>query len=347
MANILTKKVFVIVIIVISISISVCFYLSQKFTQDIIEQQVSHSPCLGEDEVAEYEIIEKNRGLGDTEADIIISIRDKKNDFIKHIFKINNLFNNHSFEIHKCGVYVLRMFNYNSQKIKQDTGYKDELWKYDYTGNGKSIMLFAEKPGEFISYYSSVFRIDFIEAYIVLLRGHLSREDYAIVIKELKSLTNSFELLRKDLFEKYPDLIGYFGLESWTKDGAYFWGDLAIGANEIAFLRIARDTWDIDVLPAPQDVLGGDALNIENGWITVHPGNVWFGIAEMTEAEKAKRRSQDIGTELYIHNLFTQERQFVDKTDEPLWFFKPKWISDTELEYEMPNGERRIYRIID
>jgi len=55
--------------------------------------------------------------------------------------------------------------------------------------------------------------------------------------------------------------------------------------------------------------------------------------------------AKGIGTELYIENLLTQKRLFVDKTGEPLWYFKPKWISDNELQYEMPSGEKKIYVI--
>lgn len=35
----------------------------------------------------------------------------------------------------------------------------------------------------------------------------------------------------------------------------------------------------------------------------------------------------------------------VAHTDEPLHYFKPKLLSDTELEYFFPDGERRVYRI--
>ena len=77
----------------------------------------------------------------------------------------------------------------------------------------------------------------------------------------------------------------------------------------------------------------------------MHPDNVWYGIDIMTEQEEARRRARGTGTELYIENLFTRERNFVDKTEEPLWYFQPKWISDTELQYELPDGTKKIYKI--
>lgn len=30
---------------------------------------------------------------------------------------------------------------------------------------------------------------------------------------------------------------------------------------------------------------------------------------------------------------------------EPLWYFKPKWLSETELGYTLPNGEKKVYKI--
>lgn len=148
-----------------------------------------------------------------------------------------------------------------------------------------------------------------------------------------------------EIEKKNPDIVGNIGLRNWSRDGRYFWADTTYGANELGFIRIDSQSWSVDLLSSPKDVLGGDALNVENGWITVHPNNVWFGIAQITEEEKAKRRAQGIGTELYIHNLFTGERQFVASTTEPFWFFKPRWLSDTKLQYELPTGKKKVYKI--
>lgn len=61
-------------------------------------------------------------------------------------------------------------------------------------------------------------------------------------------------------------------MEAWTKNGDYFWGDLSIGADEMAYLRILRDAWDLDVLPAPAGTLGGTAFNPEYGYVTYDTG---------------------------------------------------------------------------
>lgn len=343
------KKFIVIIVVVIAllalIVLGVYFFREKpmQVAQKLLQNQVTHPLCLGDDEVANYKINKK----GVIGADVTIDIANKTDNAVIFSFNINGIFKSaHPIELYRCGVYVMRMFNYDVDKIKQDQGYKDELWVYDYSGKGKSLVLFSEEAKEFISYYALAFRVDPTETYIALIQGKSwEPEGYGYVIKNQQTYKDSFVLLYPAILKMNPDLEGYLDLEGWTKSGSYFWGNIFAGAPRFGFVRIERDSWEVDALPAPEDVLGGDALNLENGYITVHPGNVWFGIAEFTEEEKEKRRKQAIGTELYIYNLFTQERRFVIKTDEPIWYFKPKWISDTELEYEMPSGEKKIYKI--
>lgn len=313
------------------------------------EKEFKSASCLTEDEMVEYKIENKKRISGDSEALVQISVADKKTNFHKYRFQIDNVRKHyHPFEIYNCGVYITRMFNYDPRKEgNQEPGYKEELWKYNYDGSGKPLILFAEKPKEFISYFSPDFRVDPSEHYIVLLKGYLGSLDYALVIKDLKTLEDAFVLPMTEIEKQNKEIIGNLELDSWTRDGRYFWAATHYGAVSLGFIRIDTQNWTSGIFPAPENVLGGDALNIENGYITAHPGNVWYGVEEIEQEEKAKRRKEGIGTELYIHNLFTGERQFIAKTDEPLWFFKPKWISESELEYESPSGEKNIYEIKD
>jgi parallel beta-helix repeat protein len=312
--------------------------------EEIEESQRTHSVCLSDDEVAAYEIREKKRGAMDNEAVVIMSINDKKTGAKEFDFQIDNVrINYRPIEVHKCGVYIVKRFNYDYKKIEQDPGsdYKEELWKYDYNGNGETLILLAEKPKEFIAYYSTDFRVDPTENYIVLIRSYLGQPDYALVIKDLETKEDVFVLPLKDI----SNLEGSIGLRSWTKDGRYFWGDIFVGAYVLAFFRIDTVNWNVEVFEIPEGVLGGSALNIEKGYVTQHPGHVWTGIDILTEQIKEEWREQGKISSLYLYNLFTKERTLLATTDEPLWRFKPKWLSDTELEYELPNGERKIYKI--
>ena len=189
------------------------------------------------------------------------------------------------------------------------------------------------------------FRVDPAEKYIVLEKGYFGKDDYALVIKNLETKEDTFVLPFKEIADEYPNLIGSFGLNEWTDDGRYFWGDIFVGANVLGFFRIDTLNWKTDIFSAPEDALGGDALNFDTGYITSHLGYIYFGVYELEQEEKEERRKKGIGTELYVGSLITGERYFVDKTDEPLWFFKPKWISETELEYYLPSGEKKVYEI--
>lgn len=308
--------------------------------------QLSHGHCLADDERVNYKIEEKEDGTA--LAIISISNKIKSSSFTIEISEPGHY---HLIELHKCGVYVIKYFNYDPKKSKQEPGFRKEMWKYTYDGTYTKLFTLSEigPHGDYnIPFYADDFRIDNNENFIVIEKIYFDQNqpNYALVIKKLENREDIFVLSLEKIVEKYPDLEkGSIGFNEWTKDGRYFWANIFYGANVLRFIRIDTSNWNYEVLPAPKDVLGGDDLNVEKGYITVHPGNVWFGIAELTEEEKAKRRAQGIGTELYIHNLFTNERHLVDKIDEPLWYFKPKWVSDIELEYELPTGEKKIYEI--
>lgn len=341
-----------ILLVVLLLGVSVYFYFFKKPNQGLIENQITHPPCLGKNEIVDFPVNEyySNERFKYPKFPLVIYIRDKNTNKEKFKFQIDNVRENYISEIYKCGIYVIRQFNYDPQKIKQgltqDPGYREELWKYDYSGKGESLLLLAEKPKDFISYYDPDFRVDPQEIYVALLRGgYPERPDYALVIRNFNLKVDSFILSYQDLLKKHPELTGYFGLESWTKNGDYFWGDLSIAANEIAYLRILRDIWRLDILPAPAGTLGGTAFNPEYGYITYDTGPGWIGIDVVAEQIYEEWRKAGKKIDFYLYNLFTKEKTLLATIDDPSWSFKPKWISDTELEYEIPNGEKKIYKI--
>jgi hypothetical protein len=341
------KKIKFLVIFLLTLvllaSEGIYFYSTSLRKSKQIERRpkdLSHSPCLLDNEVMKYEIVEEKDGS----KSVVISIYNEGQVAKKFSFRVGNFSGPYKRSAFKCNIYLVREFNVDYAKGVPLKGFKTELWRYHYDGKGEPIMTLFKAEGV-PDNFSSFFSIDPAEKYIALERNYLGNPNYALVIKNLKTNEDVFVLLLRDIVEKYPKLEGSIGFNEWTKDGRYFWGNIFYGANVLAFFRIDTTNWSYEVFPAPKDVLGGDALNVETGYITVHPGNVWFGITEITEEEKERRRKEGIGTELYIENLITKERRFVDKTDEPLWYFKPKWISDTELEYYLPSGERKIYKI--
>lgn len=275
-----------------------------------------------------------------------VIVRDKETKEDVNNIVIDNIFENYRpVELHDCGVYVVKLFNYDPKKTKQNIGYKDEFWKYDYSGKGKSLILLSEKPDEYVSYYGPVFRVDPLERYVVLEKGHSDKEYYALVIKDLETKEDVFILDYREMLKNYPELLGGFGMKEWTRDGRYFFGDIFYGANVSAYFRIDTETWTYEIFDVPEGQMGGDQLNVETGWVTNHTGTFWTGEYDSTKSIEAKMRSQGIGTKFYLYNLLTKEKILVYETDEPNWYTKPQWLSETEVEYELPSGEKRVYEL--
>ncbi len=298
--------------------------------------------CLGEDEVAGYRENEKKNEVRTA----TIFVKDKENGEEKYSFEINNILDvYHSIELHECGIYALRVFNYNPKKSKQDIGYKDELWKYDYIDQEESVVLLSEKLSDFISYYSPSFRVSPSEQYVVLERGYGGRNDYALIIKDLETKEDIFTLPMQEVFEKNPNIIGSFMFHEWTKDSRYFWGDIFAGANVSGYFRIDIENQTYELFEALAGQLGGEVLNVEKGLVTHRTGAFWTGVHEFTEQIKEGMREDGIGTKLYIYNLFTKKKTLIYETDEPNWTPHSWWISDTELRYETFEGEIKIYEV--
>ncbi|MCK4553951.1 hypothetical protein KAU19_03235 [Candidatus Parcubacteria bacterium] len=277
-----------------------------------------------------------------------VIVRDKKNKVEKNRIIIDNIKENyHPIEIHKCGIYVIRQFNYNNKKRKQNPGYREEFWCYDYSGNGESLILLAEKPKEFISYYSTDFRVSTNEKYVVLEHGYHGKDDYSLIIKDLNTKEDIFILKLSDIIEKYPDVIGSFGMLYWKEDDKYFWADIFQGARALGYLKIDSNDWSWEVFETPDKHLAGFGPNFKTGWMPYVPSAVWTGIVEMDEEirQEAKERGQT--SILYLYNLFTKKQFKIYETAiDPIWNYGPPiWLSDTELEYKLPNGEKKVYEV--
>jgi hypothetical protein len=314
------------------------------------KNEKEHQHCLNEDERVDFKIerlgkypsLEYDRGF----IEVVVKDLNTGKETAKFIIdEIISPSHYHPIEIHKCGVYVIRVFNYDPQKTKQEPGYRKELWKYEYNGDSQILILFAEKTKEFVSYYSPDFRIGPLETYIVLEKGYLGKEDYSLVIKDLKTKEDIFTLSMKEIVKQYSNIVGVFDMLEWTKDSKYFWGSISEGAYVHGYFRIDTTNWKTDIFEAPEGAMGGFPLNINTGYVSIQPGQVWTGDYQLTQELKEQYKKEGKKSSLYLFNLFTKEKILLDTVDEPLWSFKSKWIFDTELEYTLPSGEKKIYKI--
>lgn len=303
--------------------------------------------CLSGDQFAEYVTQETRNG-----SDIaIITVKSKITNKSLKTFQVDiiNANHYHPVEIHRCGVYAVKSFNYDYENKTSLPGYQSKIWRYDYQNSGEPLVTIAEDPlGDLKSLeriFNSDFRVNPAEDYIVLIKSYFGETDYALIFKNLGTKNDDFIFPITKIAEKDSELVANIQLIDWAKDGRYFWARTHAGANTLAFIRIDSQDWSYEIFEAPQSTMGGDALNLEKGMTTVHPGNIWIGVHELTEQEKERRKQEGIGSEMHIYNLFTKENIEIAETDEPLYFFKPNWISDTQLQYELPDGEVKIYTL--
>jgi|SRR3989344_66338 len=348
--------VFLITLVLIAGGYFVYFYQnridrSAELLKQKEQNQAIRNGCLKENEFTDYPInpkyaIEIKAPLNP----LVVSVRDKGTQKEKFSFQIEgiNPDHYHPVELHKCGVYVLRKFNYDPQKSIQMPGYREELWRYHYDGIGESVFLLAEKnaSGIYKAEFNNDFRIDPNEKYLVLEKGYLGKDDYALIIKDLETKEDIFSLALEEIVKQYPDFVGNFNMRDWSKDSRYFWGDIFDGADVLAMFRIDSTSWKWEMFEVSPYTMGGTALNPEYGYITYDDGPPWTGDIDFDEINKEEWLKEGKRLNFYLYNLFTKENIILTTVDDPLWNFKPKWLSDTELQYELPDGEKKIYKIV-
>ena len=296
--------------------------------------------CLNNNLVATFQI----KHIPESLEHVIINVPGS-NDFSKLIYKDVSR-NYHPVELHKCHFYLIREFNYKFS-TKQDPGYASELWQYNYKGVGEKLLQFTNvgDSGKKNFYFTRDFRVDPSEKFIVLEIGYGGDESNLIVIKSLKSLSNPFTISLAEIERINPKVIGNFGFGEWSKNGRYFWGEVFQAAYTIGFIRVDTKNWSYEVFAAPENTMGGDKLNPNNGYITYSPQSFWSGVAEVDEEERERRRVEGVRSQMFVHNLLTGKDTLVVEDEDPLWFFRPKWLSDTELQYTLPSGETKTFTI--
>lgn len=307
--------------------------------------------CLNDGEKAIYEIIDKGNpgrvrvSVIDTKASTTVSSRELEYTAANHYRPI---------ELQRCNLYMLRKFNYDPKKSKQDIGYKDEIWQYSYDekSTGHSTLLLTEKKidGSFVVNYSLDFRIDPAENYIALERSSLGKPDYALVIKDIETGKDEYTLSLSDIVKKYPRAEGGFRLGEFyeKQDGTYLYGNLQDGSRWTALYSIKMGTWETEVLETPDDYLPGverGARFGNNTHLAYSDLVIWAGgVGEIQDAILADAIAEGRKKNLFIANLRTGKKITVATV--PIvkgHRFNLSWLSDTELQYTMPDGTVKTY----
>jgi hypothetical protein len=305
--------------------------------------------CLSDNEYANYPLNPKYDSAIKAPKTplVVISIRDNSTQQEKFKFQIDNVSDNgHAIELHRCAVYVIREFNYDPNKSLQAPGYREELWRYGYDGKGDSLILLAEKLKEFISYFSPDFGVDPSESYVFLEQGSLGQSNYALVVKDLKTLRDVFVLSLVDILKKDSSVQpGDFAIGFFTSDGKYNWGELYDGAYDTAYYRIELGTWKVEVFPPPPNLPTGAERDFNpSGWLAYVDMTSFTGSSDMTQLIEDQARKAGELKNLWIYNLITKQDIKIASAD-PAQRFKPKWLSDTALQYTLSSGATTTYII--
>lgn len=308
--------------------------------------------CLNENEEAGY--YDKLGRFGQTwvpKTDPLeVIVRDKKNkEEIKKVM-IDDVMNSyHPAEVIRCAIYVLREFNFDAKSFKMLPGYNVALWRYGFDNESEKLIIFREKgtDNDYDSSYSYDFRVSPDEKYVALIKSYGGQDDYSLVIKDLKTKEDAFILTMNEFLLRYPDIEGSFDLIGWKSDGRYFWADIMTGAPTPGYLRVDSRDWSYEAWETPEKALGGFEPNYMTGWMPYAPSAVWTGMVEMDEAVRADAKAKGQISPLYIYNLFTKKQIKIDEVQsDPIWNFgPPTWLSDAELEYQMPDGEKKTYKL--
>ncbi len=252
----------------------------------------------------------------------------------------------HPVEAHKCAVYFVQGVNYDPASLGRSLqGFREELVAFDYRGKKIFSMILAEKPDKYVSYYSNDFRVNPSETHVALEDNH-DLNNKIFLIKSLGTKNDHFSLPLATIANQNENLVGDIMFLDWTRDGRYFWASLFEAAYVNGWVRVDSNDWSYELYEAPEGVLGGYPLNIASGWVPVIPGAFWTGVVELDDEVRQERSASGETADLYLYNVITKTRILVEDTDAPIWRgLKAHWLSDTELEYTMPDGTKKTYRV--
>jgi hypothetical protein len=255
------------------------------------------------------------------------------------ITNVDSVYFNPAFR--QCDLYILRDFGKNSLP-----GYNVQLWRYDYTGSGTELFnLFAiASSGVEENFYYPDFRVDPNEKYLALEQGQAS----SVIIVDPKTTQSLFSLPIATIATQDPAIVAEIGFYpgGWSSDGRYFWFDFFEDADVYGFVRIDTANWSYQAFATPTTTMGGDAFNPDTG-MTTYSTNVAPWTADSNSDQYYRDQAIATGqiTSFFIDNLLTGQTYLVATTTDPTYYFEPRWISDTQLEYVFPSGATSTYTV--
>ena len=230
----------------------------------------------------------------------------------------------HNSEYHNKSLYIIRRIGYDGYP---DNEWTDELWRYDTRDKSETKLYSAQGLD---------FRLAPDEKYVAL-----QHDQKLVFVDALGNLAQEFTLDQLGCCNdaSYP-LTPHLTLQKWSDEGNEFWGATNSGPAPQTFYRIELAFWqatvyDISELTVPCEY----DLNPNTGKLVYSDYPQIYDVDGVKEFEQ----SRQIVT-LFVYDLNDQSVQTIATLmAKP---FHPKWLDDSTVEYNSPEGEGRTTSIV-
>jgi hypothetical protein len=265
--------------------------------------------------------------------------------------------NVHGTSVNRCHFYVLSQSNYDESAQKELPGYKYGVWRRDYFSDDPGTMVLTEaenitgKENGTKEYYSTEFTVDPSEKYMSLIHGYMGQPDYSLIIKDITTGKDVYTLQLNDILKTHPNAAGTFNTGSWIQgpDGMYLVSPIDETDKENALIYVKRGTWETSIYDTPTDYLHG----VEGAYAPFEPYFAYADVPTWTGTEDGEQILNNIATKegktekhLIVANLKTGATTTIATV--PLKIgqrFNPAWLDDTTLQYTMPDGTKKTYKV--
>jgi hypothetical protein len=92
--------------------------------------------------------------------------------------------------------------------------------------------------------------------------------------------------------------------------------------------------------------MGGDAFNPNTGMVTYRTNAApWTADAEIDQQYRDAATQSGQITSFNIYDFLANKNYVVATSSDPVYYYRPRWISDTVLEYILPSGATTTYTV--
>jgi len=284
------------------------------------------------------EVFTKPKPSWEVRTDIFdIFIKDEKSGEETFLMRLDKVYASHYHfaEYHNGNLYIIREFGYNPQTMTYSEDYTRELWRYDKEGGGKK--LFSAKGIDF--------RVDPKEKFVAMESGDVSIGEILTIIdpntSEIKLRASAETLIHPDLSRDIGEEIRgiSIGLDYWSGDGRFFWGDLFFTAHPQQFFKVDTTNWKIIKYNVSSLHLNSTETSFNPNFEKIVYSNA-PAVFDVESAEEFKQSQQPVT--LYLYDLNSEEKEVID-TSVAEWF-NPKWLDNNTIEYTK-GGERTTWKL--